>query len=181
MMSITGKPIPVMTVAVLERTAYVRIPGRANFTSSIDFKTLVNELKQRGFDHFVLDLTGCQMMDSTFLGVLAGLALRNADGKEIGAGGQKLILELLNPNARIAELLENLGVVHLFTILNEPCPSEELFKTVESNGPAPTKEDISKNCLDAHKTLMDLNPDNIPKFKDVAKFLAEDLRRPKNI
>ena len=26
---------------------------------------------------------------------------------------------------------------------------------------------------------MSINPDNIPKFKDVAKFLAEDLRQMK--
>ena len=69
-------------------------------TSSVDFKTLVTELRARGVDHYVLDLGECVTMDSTFLGVLAGLALRNSDGKEIGADGQRLKLDLLNPNAQ---------------------------------------------------------------------------------
>ena len=40
-----------------------------------------------------------------------------------------------------------------------------------------SKKEMSRNSLEAHRTLMDLNPANIPKFKDVAQFLAEDLKR----
>src|SRR3954467_10434036 len=101
--------------------ACVKIIGRANFTSSIDFKTLANELLQKGFTCFILDLTECLLMDSTFLGVLAGFGLKidaakaaaNGDSPANGKG-----IELLNPNARIAELLENLGVIHLFKVVN---------------------------------------------------------------
>ena len=178
-MSSAPKQSPAMTVAVVEHTAYIKIPGRANFTSSVDFKTLVTELRVRGFDHFVLDLGECVTMDSTFLGVLAGLALRNADGQEITHEGHKLKLDLLNPNDRISDLLDNLGVVHLFHILMETNPCTALFEPVTNDRPAPSKEDISRNCLDAHKTLMEINPANIPKFKDVTRFLAEDLRQSK--
>lgn len=165
-----------MTVAVAAPKAIIRIPGRANFTSSVDFKALVNELRQRGFDHFVLDLTECVTMDSTFLGVLAGLALRNADGKEITSEGHKLVLDLLNPNERIADLLDNLGVVHLFNVVNREISPSTPFETVELDHPAPTKKELSKNCLEAHETLMKVNPENIAKFKEVTRFLAEDLR-----
>jgi len=178
-MNSTPKQSPAMTVAVVEHTAFIKIPGRANFTSSVDFKTLVNELRVRGFDHFVLDLGECVTMDSTFLGVLAGLSLRNADGKEIAHDGHKLKLDLLNPNDRIADLLDNLGVVHLFQVLTQPNPCTAAFEPVANDRPAPSKEEISRNCLDAHTTLMDVNPDNIPKFKDVAQFLADDLRQIK--
>jgi hypothetical protein len=50
---------------------------------------------------------------------------------------------------------------------------------VTNDRPAPTKEEISRNCLQAHELLMRINPDNIPKFKEVTQFLAEDLRRMK--
>ncbi len=56
--------------------ACVRITGRANFTSGPDFKTLLDELAQRGYGHLVLDLSECTLMDSTFLGVLAGFGLK---------------------------------------------------------------------------------------------------------
>lgn len=170
---------PVMSVAVVEQMAFVKLPGRANFGTSVDFKTLINELRNRGVNHFVLDLGDCVTMDSTFLGVLAGLALRNSDGKEITSDGQKLKLDLLNPNSRVADLLENLGVVHLFNVLNQENPCTALFEEVTSDRPAPTKEEMSRNCLEAHELLMRINPDNIPKFKEVTQFLAEDLRKMK--
>lgn len=169
---------PVISVAVVEHTAFIKLPPRANFSSSVEFKVLVTELRPRGIDHFVLDLGECVTMDSTFLGVLAGLALRNSDGTELSPGGQRLRLDLLNPNQRIAELLDNLGVVHLFNILHQANPCTAIFEPVNDR-PTPTKEEISRNCLEAHEILMRVNPDNIPKFKDVAAFLAEDLRKIK--
>jgi anti-anti-sigma regulatory factor len=171
---------PVMSVAVVEQTAFVKVPGRANFGTSVDFKTLISELRNTGVNHFILDLGECVTMDSTFLGVLAGLALRNSDGKEIAADGQKLKLDLLNPNARIADLLDNLGVVHLFNVVSQPDnPCTAIFEPVTNDRPAPTKEEVSRNCLEAHEVLMRINPDNIPKFKEVTQFLAEDLRKMK--
>ncbi|MGZ8900855.1 MAG: STAS domain-containing protein [Limisphaerales bacterium] len=170
-----------MSVAVVENVAFVKVPGRANFSTSVEFKFLISELRNTGVNHFVLDLGECVTMDSTFLGVLAGLALRNSDGKEIDAAGQKLKLDLLNPNARIADLLDNLGVVHLFNVVNQPeNPCTAIFEPVTSDRPAPTKEEVSRNCLEAHQVLMRINPDNIPKFKEVTQFLAEDLRKMKD-
>lgn len=166
-----------MSVAVVEQTAFVKLPGRANFGSSVDFKTLINELRARSVNHFVLDLGECVTMDSTFLGVLAGLALRNSDGKETAADGQKLLLDLLNPNARIADLLDSLGVVHLFNVLHQANPCTAIFEPVSNERPEPSKQEISRNCLEAHQLLMRINPDNVPKFKDVTQFLAEDLRK----
>jgi len=165
-------PVSNLLVWVGDRDACIRISGRASFNSSLDFKTLVNGLSQKGFSHFVLDLSDCLLMDSTFLGVLAGIGLkfdatRNGDTH----------LELLNPNPRILDLLENLGVGHLFKVLKGAEPATEKMSPVEpANGPADRKE-VSRTCLEAHKTLMEVNPANIPKFKDVAQFLAEDLKK----
>jgi hypothetical protein len=33
--------------------------------------------------------------------------------------------------------------------------------------------------LEAHQTLMRVNPENIPKFKNVTEFLVEDLKNLK--
>src|SRR6185436_1456234 len=107
-------PSAKMSVSVGERCACIRISGRANFTSSIDFKTLLTELLQKNYNYLVLDLSDCMLMDSTFLGVLAGFGL-----KMYGPQPDKVerTLELFNPNPRIAELLENLGVLHLFKVI----------------------------------------------------------------
>jgi len=88
-------------------------------------------------------------------------------------------IELLNPNARISELLENLGVSHIFKIVSGP-PYAPAAPTVEALSVAATPEEVTRTCLEAHKTLMSLDPENIPRFKDVAEFLAEDLKKKRN-
>ena len=165
-----------LSVLVGEQFVCIRISGRANFSSSIDFKTLVTELRARGYSYFVLDLTDCVLMDSTFLGVLAGFGLKmNAPQKEAGASA----MELLNPNERITQLLEDLGIIHLFKVTRGPCQ----VKGTEELSPAaatPSKEDVTRACLEAHQTLIAINPENAAKFKEVTAFLSEDLKRLKN-
>src|SRR5882724_996554 len=106
-----------LLVSVVERLACIKIVGRANFSSSIDFKTLINELQQKGYHCYIIDLSECVLMDSTFLGVLAGFGLKMAPDSP-AKNGQTI--ELFNPNLRISELLDNLGVLHLFKVVNGP-------------------------------------------------------------
>ena len=65
-------PSAKLSVLVCKDFTCVKIAGRANFMSSPDFKTLLTELHQKGYNRFIIDLSECVLMDSTFLGVLAG-------------------------------------------------------------------------------------------------------------
>jgi anti-anti-sigma regulatory factor len=168
------KTAPALCVAVVEHTAFIKVPGRANYASSIDLKNLVGELRQRGFSEFILDLRECMTMDSTFLGVLAGLVLRNGHPEP-----ESPAIELLNPNSRVLDLIENLGVLSMFRVKNEDAPSTLIFEPTNDH-PAPTKEEVTRNCLEAHRTLMKINPANVPKFKEVTQFMAEDLKKLNN-
>ena len=163
-----------MWVSAGEKFACVKISGQANFASSIDFKTLVNELQQKGCTEFVLDLTDCLLMDSTFLGVLAGFGLKMGASP---ADNIKRRLELFNPNPRIADLLENLGVLHLFEIAQGEIRLPEKTQTCGCTPANPTRDEVKRTCLEAHRTLMELNPDNVTRFKDLTQFLAEDLKK----
>jgi len=159
-----------LSVWVSDRDAWIRIGGRASFNNSVDFKTLVTILAQNGCSHFILDLSECLLMDSTFLGVLAGLGLKYPHN-----GDNHPAFELLNPNHRIADLLENLGVIHLFRIIHGqscPQPMKGLEQMSENNA-----TEVTRTCLEAHQTLMKVNPNNVAKFKDVTEYLAEDLRK----
>ena len=167
-----GASSPTLQVAVTDRVALVRICGRASFNCSVDFKTLVYELRERGYRRFVLDLTGCLIMDSTFLGVLAGFGLKLAEDR-----ADESTVTLLNPNPRILELLDNLGVAQLFCPVQGAQPLSEKFKEVRHPDGEPNKAETARTCLEAHQILMDINPANIPKFKDVTRFMAEDLKR----
>lgn len=153
----------------------VRITGRANFQSSVDFKSTLLELWQRGARRFILDLTQCQLMDSTFLGVMAGLGLKFS--KEQNSGGMAII-ELLNPSPRVADLFDNLGIIHLFTVSTSPGRELEGLDPVQPPANCtPDRKETTRVCLEAHKLLMQLNEANVAKFKDVTKFLEEDLKR----
>jgi anti-anti-sigma regulatory factor len=157
-----------------EKFACIKIIGRANLNSSVSFKTLINELRQKGYTYFVLDLAECLLMDSTFLGVLAGFGLKMSLGQE--DPGSRAI-ELLNPNPRVTELLENLGVLHLFRItegpLTPPAGAEARDYPCDSGG----RVEVTRACMEAHETLVQINPANAAKFKEVTQFLAEDLKK----
>ncbi|HEY4417598.1 MAG TPA: STAS domain-containing protein [Verrucomicrobiae bacterium] len=162
-----------VSVCVDKNVAYIRIGGRANFASSPDFKTLLDRLVQKGYAHFVIELRKCALMDSTFLGVLAGFGIKlNSNGAITGRS-----IELLNATDRVKELLENLGAVELFKLttgeLNLPSDVTDCGEPESIN---PTHEQIARTSLDAHQTLMAMNPENIARFKDVVQFLAEDLQ-----
>ncbi|HEY1717341.1 MAG TPA: STAS domain-containing protein [Verrucomicrobiae bacterium] len=165
-------PSAKLSVLVGKDFACVKIAGRANFTSSPDFKTLLDELAQKGYGHFIIDLSECVLMDSTFLGVLSGFGLKLNPGGESGRRG----VELLNPNARVAELLENLGAIRLFKITSGALQLPDDVKTRTPESINPTHEQVTRTCLEAHQTLMAVNPENVARFKDVAQFLAEDLK-----
>lgn len=152
----------------------IKITGRANFNLSVDFKTLVMGLRSKGYAYFLIELSECVLMDSTFLGVLAGLGLK-VNQSESNASAQ--LVELRNPNARLAELLENLGVIHLFKVTQGPLSTPEAVEVCAPEPAHPSRAELTRACLEAHQTLMDINPDNVARFKEVTKFLAEDLQK----
>jgi anti-anti-sigma regulatory factor len=161
-----------LMVAAFDQVVCVKVSGKATFTASTDLRKLVDELWTRGSQRFVFDLSQCTMMDSTFLGTLSGIGLKFANDKD---APRRRSIELFNPNERISETLDGLGVSHLFTICAEDATGAGDFKTVEHT-PVP-QVDVTRTCLEAHQTLIGINPDNARKFKDVTQFLAEDLKR----
>jgi len=167
-------PVGQMMVSVRAPCACVKIAGRVTFTSSLDFKALLNELLRQGFTRFVIDLSECVLMDSTFLGVLASFGLKfHTPQPDL----VQRSLDLFNPSERVMELLDTLGVLELFHVVRgETAPTQdaEARALTPTN---PTREEVKRNCLEAHELLMAVNPANIARFKDVAAFLTEDLKK----
>lgn len=169
-------PSAKMLVLACKDFACVKIVGRANFTYGPDFKTLLTALAARGYGHFIIDLSECVLMDSTFLGLLAGFGLKLNQVPTPEQHG----IELLNPSSRIADLLENLGALHLFKINRGTLQLPVDVQPQTPDPVNPTREQITRTCLEAHQSLMAANPENVVRFKDVTRFLAEDLKKPEN-
>ncbi len=159
---------PTILVGTVEKTVWVRVEGKGSFLNSTGLKEFAREMMGRGYRQFAVDLRGCPMMDSTFMGTLAGIALRLRD---IGEGE----LRALNLNERNRDLLCNLGLDQLFTIDGgEGGGVGESATSLE--GGAEDKASRARTMLEAHEACVEANPENEAKFKDVLEFLKQDLR-----
>jgi len=113
---------------------------------------------------FFVDLSECDYMDSTFIGVLAGI------NKRLRKGGKRLIL--VAPREECVKLLRGLGVYSLFSVTDAasapvPGPLERL-----SAG-----EDTSAELLlRAHEELMELSPENRKRFEVLQGILRAKIR-----
>jgi len=159
-------------VAVEGSRAVIRPCGRASFTCSADFKRLVYELVDAGCRDFELELSECTIMDSTFLGILVYFARKL---NEQNRGDSKVVL--VNASSRILDLVASLGMTEFFKVRESGTATASGASEVEVAVSEADKEECAKIALEAHQTLMNANPENIARFKDVTRFLAEDLKK----
>jgi len=148
----------------------VKVVGRGSFQNSGCLKTFYQQLLKDHVDRFIIDLGACTYLDSTFLGILLGLGL-----KLRAAGNGRL--DILNASTRNVELLKNLGLDRLINIETTPAGETPAVngKLEELSCPVPSKAEAGPTILEAHETLMEFDPRNVSKFKDVVEFLREDL------
>jgi anti-sigma B factor antagonist len=156
-------------VSCADRIVWVRVEGNGSSTNSTALRDFAKEMIRRGAREFIVDLCNCPVMDSTFMGTLAGISLRL---RELGEG----YLSIVNPNKRNAESLYSLGLDQLFNV------SASTTKQCRQALTIPPKEDRTaraQTILDAHEALIKTAPENLPKFKDVIQYLKEALRPSK--
>ena len=152
-------------MGVSSPVVWVRVEGKGSFLNSGNFKHFAREMVDRGYREFVIDLHDCMMMDSTFMGTMAGLALRL---KELGEGH----LRVVHCGQRSRQLLSGLGLDHLFQIsANGAAPPE--CEALETS--APGKKEQASQMLAAHEALCEVSPENLLRFKDVLEYLKQDL------
>ena len=163
-------PSAELTVFRAKDFACVRIVGRANFASAPGFQDAVESLIREHPARLVMDLVQCQLMDSTFLGVLTVGAVKFRQSTSAPVS-----IELSNANARIAGLVEGLGVKDLFTEISGDLelPAGAHAGRVHVEGA--TKLQLKITSLTAHDQLMQINDANKSKFAELARVLKEDL------
>ena len=164
-----------LLVATVGRWAFVRVVGRGSFKVSSVLKKFLTVMMEEGCLNHALDMHRCTGLDSTFMGVLAGIALRL---KRRDQGG----LVMLNVSSKIANLLETIGLRQLIRTYAVGQGPDDLLEDLRSDEDlsaldmAPEdKRSTTLTMLDAHESLIEAAPRNFPKFKDVLAYLKEDL------
>lgn len=146
----------------------IRVLGRATFDCSPPLRSLANNLKNDQISAVDVDLGSCTGMDSTFMGILAMIGL---EARKLNAP-----MTIINANESNLALLDGLGLKKLFEF-KETNPFDEAEKQQwqEQKNKAELKES-TETVLDAHKTLMDVDEKNVPKFENVVEFAEKDIQ-----
>lgn len=167
-----------LTAAYIDNIAVLRVEGRGSFKISPPMKQFIHQvINTKSAERIVLDMSDCTGMDSTFMGVIAGISC-------LIKGKPDFRFKLINLSEKNKKLLITLGVDRVVDysmadakdeLDNCRICGEQTLKTDFSN-----KLDAAKTTLEAHETLVDINPDNFNKFKSVLEFLQDDVRSLSN-
>jgi anti-sigma B factor antagonist len=168
-------------VGQFDDAVHVSVVGRGTFQNGQPLRRYALDMMDHGVERFVVDLGGCDGMDSTFLGVLAGIGLRLTQNGKTGR------VQITNVSQRNAELLQTLGLDRLLLmkppgsveVHPEPTASAVLQRLPDSditqlNKPL-SKSDAANLMLEAHESLIRTDQRNRAKFKDLTSFLREKV------
>lgn len=155
--------------AVLNNDAFIKVIGKGSFVNSHPIKKWMLDKLKQGCSSFLIDLSSCVTMDSTFMGTITGFSL-----KMKRLGNKPIILGNITEHNR--RLLETLGLDRFLDIKEKiEIDSNVVWKelTVESLDKLTT----TKHMVDAHEQLMDTDDNIKNQFKTVHEFLRKDLEK----
>ncbi len=161
---------PVFLVDAYSDPVAVRIDGRASFQNSPCLKEFMAEMLARGKRRFVIDFSACNSMDSTFLGVLAGVALELQKPANSGS------LVVSRVGERNLELMRNLGLHWLLTVDGGGQVDVANCKTALESKRC-SEIESARVVLEAHENLVTADEGNRTKFQDVISFLRNRVEQ----
>ena len=148
---------------------HVHVAGRGTFQNGQPLRRYAVEMIDQGARQFVVDLGQCEGLDSTFLGVLAGIGLQLREPPTRGR------LCLANVSPRNLELFQTLGLDRLFEFAPAApagIPLQQLADpAIPSSRTVIAKSEVANLMLEAHDNLIRADGRNQAKFKDVTTVL----------
>lgn len=149
--------------------ALARVLGRGSYKVSGSVKRFAASIMDQGKTVLIIDLEQCVGMDSTFMGMLAGISQRLQ--KE---GGRKVVLT--GVSKKLNHLMTTLGINRLVEI-REDLPAASSADLIDLEQPDESPLDSAQTMLEAHETLVEIDNDNQLRFQDVLDYLREDIKR----
>lgn len=151
----------------------VRIEGRVFFQICSCLKEFLGKAVESGKRNFAIDFAECSGVDSTFLGILARTVL---DLRRLDPPGTIVMRGL---NERNRELLANLGVDRFIVFDDGPLTDTAPAPAIEQALDVVVEKDqvaAARLVLEAHESLIELNPENREKFQDLLTILTQQVK-----
>jgi len=144
-------------------TVWLRIEGHGTFQNSATVRAYGEQMFEAGHRSFAFDLHACEMMDSTFLGTLTGLALRLREDPRGRVGFTRV-------NGGVESLFTRYGLdrVLAFQGFEAAPPAPDEMQELEFSG---TKEFKRGTIVEAHEALAASSPENEERFREALEFL----------
>ena len=147
---------------------FLRAEGHVTAAVSTDLRELfLNRLtKAPAPPILAVDLSECNYMDSTFMGLLVGFHKRfkTLTGRS---------LTILRPTTECIKLLNGLGILKLMTLVTGPTPpSPDTWNGLHAH------QSLSPEVvLHAHKNLSELSPENKKLFSTLQNVLEQQIEK----
>lgn len=163
-------PAPILTKP-FESYLWIRPEGRGTFLESPIIKRFVEKSVEQGALKFVIDLEACPGMDSTFMGMLAGLGI----GFRKSGMGQIFVV---GTSEKTRSSLKELGLQYLMKIEPKDPPwferMDEARKALVPIDPNYIG-DKEAHILECHEDLCEADDANLARFKTVLEIMGSDL------
>lgn len=147
---------------------FVKAEGHITAVLSADLREVIFERLSREPVPPLLgvDLSACDYMDSTFMGLLVGFhkKFKVLSGRS---------LTVLRPSPECTKLLTGLGILKLMERVEGPVPPSPTEWVLVTKNLKPTVEVI----LSAHRNLSELSPDNEKKFASLQEALEQQVKK----
>ena len=149
-------------MATTSEVVYSRVVGLGTMNNSVSFKQFLDHLREKGLRKFIFDLGECAGFDSTFMGILLGLAL--GEGEVV----------LVNVSGHQRKLLAEVGLHRLIRVCSgQVAVPDIVLQRLEQRTVA---QDVRwRLILEAHEDLVRLDGRNKEKFEDFLKAVREEL------
>lgn len=156
-------------IALCEKMIYVKVTGLASMNNSMSLLELCLALLDSGYTEVVFDLVKCEGMDSTFLGVIAGIATHGPERKGP-------VVTIVNCNTECMNSLEIVGLTKFVQLKADPIetPEMEMFRLDEEEIP---DVDRVRFIKEAHEQLVVIDQRNRDLFGPLLRMLSDELAR----
>ena len=156
-----------LQVARSEDSVYVLVSGQGNMINSTTFKDFVDEMLRKSYHTFVLDLKACTGLDSTFMGLIAGIT-------QFETKDTRTRVIVVNAPDICKRLLTDIGLCNFITLsdraFEDPGVELQVLEPVELDPKARVKL-----IHQAHTKLVEIDARNEAKFGAFLKMLTREM------